>query len=148
MKTKLILELPNDLQEIEHAVEFVMQRCTTCQMQGRKLKLNLGVSLTEALSNAMLYGNGKDSRKRVRVEVIVGEHEIKARVTDEGTGFDPGGIPDPTSPDHLEKCSGRGLFLMRELMDEVHFNESGNQVTLVIRSDTDDDEAGGEVDEA
>ncbi|HCR03934.1 MAG TPA: hypothetical protein DIU18_01960, partial [Gemmatimonadetes bacterium] len=79
---------------------------------------------------------------------IVGEHEIKARVTDEGAGFDPGGIPDPTSPDHLEKCSGRGLFLMRELMDEVHFNESGNQVTLVIRSDTDDDEAGGEADEA
>jgi serine/threonine-protein kinase RsbW len=148
MKTKLILELPNDLREIEHAVEFVMQRCTTCQMQGRKLKLNLGVSLTEALSNAMLYGNAKDSRKRVRIEVIVGEHEIKARITDEGTGFDPGGIPDPTSPDHLEKCSGRGLFLMRELMDEVHFNESGNQVTLVIRSDTADDETGGEVDEA
>ena len=148
MKTKLILELPNDLRQIEHAVECVMQRCTTCQMQGRKLKLNLRVSLTEALSNAMLYGNGKDSRKRVRVEVIVGEHEIKARVTDEGTGFDPGGVPNPTSPDHLEKCGGRGLFLMRELMDEVHFNESGNQVTLVLRSDTDDDEGGGGADGA
>ena len=148
METKLILELPNDLREIEHAVEFVMQRCTTCQMQGRKLNFNLGVSLTEALSNAMLYGNAKDSRKRVRIEVIVGEHEIKARITDEGTGFDPGGIPDPTSPDHLEKCSGRGLFLMRELMDEVHFNESGNQITLVLRSDTGAAEAGGEADEA
>ena len=146
METKLILELPNDLRQIEHAVECVMQRCATCQMQGRKLRLNLRVSLTEALSNAMLYGNGKDSRKRVRVEVIVGEHEIKARVTDEGTGFDPGGIPNPTSPDHLKECGGRGLFLMRELMDEVHFNESGNQVTLVLRIDTDADEGGGEAD--
>ena len=147
MGTKLILELPNNLWQIEHAVEFVMQRCTTCQM-GRKLKFNLKVSLTEAISNAMLYGNAKDSRKRVRIEVVIGEHEIEARVTDEGTGFDPGGIPDPTSPDHLEKCSGRGLFLMRELMDEVHFNESGNQVTLVLRSDTGADEAGGEADGA
>jgi len=148
METKLILELPNDLQEIEHAVEFVMQRCTTCQMQGRKLNFNLCLSLTEALTNAMLYGSAQDSRKRVRIEVIVGEHEIKARITDEGTGFDPEGIPDPTSPDHLEKCSGRGLFLMRELMDEVRFNESGNQITLVLRSNTGADEVGGEADEA
>jgi serine/threonine-protein kinase RsbW len=148
METKLILELPNDLREIEHAVDFVMKRCATCRLHGSKLKFNLRVGLTEALSNAMLYGNAKDSHKRVRIEVIVGEDEIKARVTDEGTGFDPDGIPDPTSPDHLEKCFGRGLFLMRELMDEVHFNESGNQVTLVLRSDGGADEAGGEVDGA
>jgi anti-sigma regulatory factor (Ser/Thr protein kinase) len=148
METKLILELPNDPREIEHAVDFVMQRCATCRMRGRKLKFNLRVSLTEALSNAMLYGNGKDSRKRVQIEVIIGEREIKARVTDEGTGFDPEGVPDPTSPDHLEKCSGRGIFLMRELMDEVHFNESGNEVTLVLRSGTGADEAGGEADGA
>ena len=49
---------------------------------------------------------------------------------------------------HLEECSGRGLFLMRELMDEVHFNESGNQVTLVIRSDAVTEEGGGEAEEA
>jgi anti-sigma regulatory factor (Ser/Thr protein kinase) len=133
METELVLELPNDLRQIEHAVEYVMQRCTACQAHGRKLRLNFRVSLTEALSNAMLYGNERDPDKRVRVEVIVGEREIKACVTDEGSGFDPGEIPDPTSPDNLEKSGGRGLFLMRELMDEVHYNERGNQVTLILR---------------
>ena len=148
METKLILELPNDVRQIEHAVECVMQRCSPCRMQERKLKFNFRVSLTEALSNAILYGNGKDSRKRVRIEVVVSEHEIKAHVTDEGVGFDPGGVPNPTTPEHLEDCSGRGLFLMRELMDEVHFNESGNQVTLVIRGDEGAEGRGGEAEEA
>ena len=143
METELVLELPNDLRQIEHAVEYVMQRCAACQPHGRKLRLNFRVSLTEALSNAMLYGNGKDPDKRVRVEVIVGDEELVARVTDEGEGFDPTGVPDPRSPDNLEKAGGRGLFLMRELMDEVHYNERGNQVTLVLRLDSPAREAGG-----
>ena len=135
METELVLELPNDLRQIEHAVEYVMERCAACQTHGRKLRLNFRVSLTEALSNAMLYGNRKDPEKRVRVEVIVGDVELIARVTDEGTGFDPKEIPDPTSEENIEKSGGRGLFLMRELMDEVRFNERGNQVTLVLRLD-------------
>ena len=148
METELVLELPNDLRQIEHAVEYVMERCAECRTHGRKLRLNFRVSLTEALSNAMLYGNGRDPRKRVRVEVIVGERELTARITDEGTGFDPTHIPDPTEPNNLEKSGGRGLFLMRELMDEVRFNERGNQVTLVLRLDSDVGDAGGEAAEA
>jgi anti-sigma regulatory factor (Ser/Thr protein kinase) len=143
METELVLELPNDVRQIEHAVEYVMQRCAVCQAHGRKLRLNFRVSLTEALSNAMLYGNERDPDKRVRVEVIVGEREIKARVTDEGTGFAPGRVPDPTEPGNLEKSGGRGLFLMRELMDEVHYNERGNQVTLVLRLEPSMREPGG-----
>src|SRR5688572_2674741 len=143
METELVLELPNDLRQIEHAVEYVMQRCAACQPHGRKLRLNFRVSLTEALANAMLYGNRKDPDKRVRVEVIVGDEELVARVTDEGPGFDPDRVPDPTSPDNLEKSGGRGLFLMRELMDEVRFNERGNQVTLVLRLDPATREPGG-----
>jgi anti-sigma regulatory factor (Ser/Thr protein kinase) len=144
LETELVLELPNDLRQIEHAVEYVMQRCAACQTHGRKLRLNFRVSLTEALSNAMLYGNERDPEKRVRVEVIVGEREIQARVTDEGSGFDPGVIPDPTSPDNLEKSGGRGLFLMRELMDEVHYNERGNQVTLILRLEPEGSDRRGE----
>ncbi len=135
MVTELVLELPNDLRQIEHAVEYVMERCTACEAHARKLRLNFRVSLSEALSNAMLYGNARDPRKRVRVEVIVGEREITARITDEGPGFDYEEVPDPTAPENLEKSGGRGLFLMRELMDEVHYNERGNEVTLVLRLD-------------
>ena len=133
MESELVLELPNDPRHIEHAIDSVMECCTACQGFRREIRLNLRVSLTEALSNAMLYGNGRDPEKRVRVEVVVREWEIEARITDQGVGFNPRGIPDPTAPDNLEKSRGRGLFLMRELMDEVYFNEQGNEVTLILR---------------
>lgn len=137
MDTDLVLELPNDVRTIEHAVEYVMQRCSTCSVQARRLRLNFRVGLTEALSNAMLYGNGMDPSKRVRVEVTVGDREITARITDQGTGFDPAAVPDPTTPQNLTRSGGRGLFLMRKLLDDVTFNEAGNSVTLVLRFEPD-----------
>lgn len=139
MDTELILEIPNDLRAIEHAVEYVVQRCCACEGYERKLRLNFRVGLTEALSNAMLYGNEQDPRKRVRLEVTLGDAEIKVRVTDEGPGFDPQKVPDPTTPANVVKPGGRGLFLMRQLMDEVHFNDRGNSVTLVLRLGHDSD---------
>jgi serine/threonine-protein kinase RsbW len=81
----------------------------------------------------MLYGNARDPSKRVRVEVAFKGSTITARVTDEGSGFDPSGVPDPTIPSNLMKAEGRGLFLMRKLLDEVYFNDMGNSVTLVLR---------------
>jgi serine/threonine-protein kinase RsbW len=130
---ELILELPNDVRSIEHAVEYVMRHCSSCGECARRLNLNFRVGLTEALSNAMLYGNGSDPQKRVRVEVDVRVEELAVRVTDQGVGFDPTAVPDPTLPDNITKSGGRGIFLMKALMDEVRFNERGNSVTLVLR---------------
>ena len=136
MENDLVLELPTDIRTIEHAVEYVVQRCQACESHAHRLRLNFRVGLTEALSNAMLYGNGYDPSKRVRVEVTLSQGQLKARITDQGTGFDPAAIPDPTTPENLCKPGGRGLFLMRQLLDEVSFNDRGNQVTLVLRLDT------------
>lgn len=133
MATELILELPNDLRAIPHAVGFVIARCSSCEADARRLGLNFRVGLTEALSNAMLYGNAHDPSTRVRVEVSMSNSEVKARVTDQGDGFDPEGIPDPTVPENLTRSCGRGLFLMRELLDEVHYNDRGNSVELILR---------------
>ena len=66
METKLILELPNDPREIEHAVDFVMQRCATCRMRGRKLKFNLRVSLTEASPTPCCTGTAKTRASEFR----------------------------------------------------------------------------------
>jgi serine/threonine-protein kinase RsbW len=137
MENDLVLELPSDVRSIEHAVEYVVRRCQSCERQAHRLRLNFRVGLTEALSNAMLYGNAHDPSKRVRVEVTLSEGAIRARVTDQGSGFDPTSIPDPTCPENLCKSGGRGLFLMRQLLDEVSFNDRGNQVTLVLRLGSD-----------
>ncbi len=133
MDQELILELPNDIRSIEHAVDYVMRHCSTCCDYARRFNLNFRVGLTEALSNAMLYGNASDPEKRVRVEVTVKVEEVAVRVTDQGVGFDPTSIPDPTLPDNISKSGGRGIFLMRSLMDEVRFNDEGNSVTLILR---------------
>ena len=133
MDQELILELPNDIRSIESAVDYVMRHCSTCCDYARRFNLNFRVGLTEALSNAMLYGNNSDPEKRVRVEVTVRMEEVAVRVTDEGVGFDPTKVPDPTLPDNISKTGGRGIFLMKSLMDEVRFNDEGNSVTLILR---------------
>jgi serine/threonine-protein kinase RsbW len=129
----LVLELPTDISSIEGAVEYVMQRCRCCEQEARKLDFNFRVGLTEALSNAMMYGNSHDPSKRVLVEVALQSGRLEARITDQGLGFDPTAVPDPTSPENLTKPCGRGLFLMRKLLDEVSYNAEGNQVTLGLR---------------
>ena len=144
MERQLVFELPNDVRCIEETVDFVVSRCSSCADVAQKLRLNFRVSLAEALSNAMIYGNDRDPSKRVRVEVFLEAGSVTARVTDEGTGFDPQDVPDPTVPGNLLEDQGRGLFLMRELMDELRFNDCGNCVTLVLHfpaSDGASDEA-------
>ncbi|MEX0979829.1 MAG: ATP-binding protein [Gemmatimonadota bacterium] len=133
MRSDLVLELPNDIKAIEHTVEFVVRRCEPSCEDQKRLRLNFRVALTEALSNAMLYGNHRDPAKRVRVEVTVKSCSVIACVTDEGNGFDPEVVPDPTCPMNLCKSGGRGVFLMRKLLDEVRYNDRGNSVTLVLR---------------
>ncbi len=131
----LVLELPTDIQSIESAVDFVMSRCAGCAVQARRLNLNFRVGLTEALSNAMLYGNAHDPSKSVVVEIDTRGGHLRATVKDQGAGFDPATVPDPTRPENLTRPCGRGLFLMRQLLDEVWYNDRGNEVTLVLRFD-------------
>jgi serine/threonine-protein kinase RsbW len=132
MERSFVVEVPNDVRAIERVVELVVRRCRTCESTARKFHLNFRVGLAEALANAMLYGNGDDPSKRVRVDVTVSPARVCARVTDQGDGFDPESIADPTTPENLLRPGGRGLFLMRQLMDEVRFNDRGNSVTLVM----------------
>ncbi len=119
------------------------------------------VALEEALNNAFYHGNLElDSKlregdrakyralvdrrlsmnpyreRRIFIDAAVTPEEGRFRIRDEGPGFDPKNLPDPTDPANLEKPSGRGLLLMRTFMDDVFFNQHGNEVTLVKRIDT------------
>ena len=87
----------------------------------------------EAAANAVLHGNKKDPNKHVRATFSLTAESLSIQVADEGTGFDPESVPDPLSPEGLLKPSGRGIFLMRAIMDEVHFRQlsPGTEITLV-----------------
>lgn len=128
----LVLELPSDLRLIEAAVSYLVGRCRAFAFEGPRLDLNFRVGVTEALANAVLYGNESDPDKTVRVEFRLDEHQVEVRVRDQGRGFDPATVPDPTTPDHIESPGGRGLFLIRNLMDELEFNETGNALRMVL----------------
>ena len=102
----------------------------------RQLTLNLPVALTEALSNAILRGNAEDPAKRVHIHGRLDKDTLVVEVTDEGSGFDLDACTiDPTRPERLESEEGRGLYLMRKLMDSVEClpPAPGSLVRLTLR---------------
>lgn len=129
-----VINLRNDLRAIERTVASLVERGRAVGFDDNLLRLNLRVGLTEALANAMLYGNNRDPRKRVRVEAEFEPERIMIRVTDEGRGFDPEQVDDPTKPSNLHKIGGRGIFLIRKLMDRVEFNDRGNSILMILDS--------------
>lgn len=116
----LDLRIPSELQHIEGVVERVLERCAEEAFDARALGVKLPVALTEALSNAILRGNGEDARKAVCVRVEIRDDALVVEIEDEGQGFDlEACTEDPTTAENLEREDGRGLFLMRALVDRV-----------------------------
>ena len=132
--TELGLELPSDVQLVGPAVELIAAHCATGVLSARRLRFNLRTALAEALTNAIVYGNGADPAKRVRVKVELGSRSVLIHVEDDGTGFDAASVPDPTTPDRLLCEDGRGLFVIRHLVDQVTFNARGNAVCLTLKA--------------
>ena len=91
------------------------------------------VSTMEAVNNAIIHGNKSDIKKYVIIEIIGEKHILKVSIEDEGPGFKPKEIPDPTRPENVENISGRGVFLMSRLSDSIEFNEKGNRVTMSFK---------------
>ena len=125
------------MSEIERVVEAVVARCAAREFPRRAVALNVPVALTEALANAIVNGNGEDAAKRVRVLAGLDDGALVVEELDEGTGFDLDARTNgPDDPGFLEREDGRGLFLMRALMDRVEqfvLPERGNVVRLTLR---------------
>ena len=131
----LDVEIPSDVRYIDSVVELATRKCRELHLPPRKCSLNVRVALAEAISNAILRGNGDAHHKHVRVRATVSDDAVVFDVVDEGPGFDlAADRPDPTSPENIEHEDGRGLFLMKSLMDNVErFQADGNVVRLTLR---------------
>ena len=150
-------ELDNDVAQIPAVVAQLEQGVARLGLCDEATGLQLAVALREALVNAIYHGNLEVSsallehgvhfddlirqrraespyrERRVRLVARETREEATYVITDEGPGFDPSTLPDPTDLENLEKPSGRGVLLIRTFMDEVRHNERGNEITLVLR---------------
>ncbi|GAB1397423.1 MAG TPA: ATP-binding protein [Saprospiraceae bacterium] len=111
-------------------VEALVQKITTGKNLSQDLHGNILVSLTEAVNNAIIHGNCCDKNKNVKIEYTERRNLIKFKVSDEGKGFNPDSIPDPTAPENIYNIGGRGVFLMRQLCDQIVFKDKGRTVEM------------------
>ncbi len=88
------------------------------------------ISLTEAVTNAIIHGNCEEENKTVQVQSRKEKDCLAVRVSDEGCGFDYDSLPDPTAPENLRRCGGRGVFLMKQLSDNIRFYNNGSTVEM------------------
>lgn len=98
------------------------------------------LALEEALVNAIKHGNRMDPDKKVRVLCQICEIKVRIEIEDEGEGFDPSDVPDPTDEENLEKPGGRGIMLMRSFMNLIEYNDAGNQLTLEKHREEEEDD--------
>ena len=91
---------------------------------------NIMVAVTESVNNAIRHGNKSDKKKNVHLTLSLNDNLIRFIIKDEGIGFDYHNLPDPTAPENIDKPSGRGIFLMKHLSDEVTFKNEGSEVEL------------------
>jgi|SRR5215813_11283126 len=104
--------------------------------------IDIELALREAVVNAIVHGNQEDPTKRVYVACrCTADGEVSITVEDEGNGFRSGAVPDPTLPENQLRPNGRGIFLIRRLMDEVHFERGGSVVHMRKRADAGSDMA-------
>jgi anti-sigma regulatory factor (Ser/Thr protein kinase) len=128
------LDVPSDLGVVGDAVELVATRLPAGTLSPSRLRFNFRTALAEALGNAIRYGTREDPTRVVRVRVELGRDAVRIHVTDDGGGFDRSHLPDPTRPENLEREDGRGLFVLRHLVDDVAFNAKGNGICLTLRA--------------
>jgi serine/threonine-protein kinase RsbW len=114
---------------IEKLVDEVSEQCTlSSDIYGKVL-----IATIEAVNNAIVHGNKSDIHKMVNVCVQISDTLIHIYVKDQGPGFNYDDVPDPTTPENLENISGRGVFLMKNLADQIIFDCNGSHVELIFK---------------
>jgi serine/threonine-protein kinase RsbW len=120
----------SNLRIVENAIDEIMDEIgITKENYGKIL-----VSTLEAVNNAILHGNNSDVVKMVDVELTYKDKNLKIKITDEGNGFIPEKVPDPTIPQNIEAVNGRGIFLMSRLADNIKYSKKGNAVTMMFKN--------------
>lgn len=126
------LEIESDPRNLITVEEFINYFAVELNLSEDKVN-GLLISITEAVTNAIKHGNKSDKNKLVFVDVTTDDEFLIIKVKDQGKGFNPSDIPDPTQPENLLKDSGRGVYLMKIYMDEIIFNKTENGMETILK---------------
>ena len=125
------LVLSSRFEKIEVAERALVDLCDQSGCPGND-RYWLVTALREAVANAVRHGNQLDAKRSVRIDYSIENCTVSIRVEDEGSGFDPSTVPDPTAPENLLRPSGRGIFYMRQFMNRVEFSRASGGGTAVV----------------
>jgi serine/threonine-protein kinase RsbW len=120
----------NNLRIVEKVIDEVTNELGISQDSYGKIM----VSTMEGVNNAILHGNHSEPEKLVDIEIAFKSNVLKVKITDQGNGFRPEEVPDPTIPQNVELLSGRGIFLMSHLADKIKYSKKGNVVTMTFKN--------------
>ncbi len=121
--------IPSDVVAGRRLLEEILHRLRAMHWPRRDV-FGVHLATDEALANAIIHGNASDSRKHVRFSCRLSPRKIHIEIVDEGDGFDPNALPDPTTPAHHSCPTGRGVMLMKAFMSHVDFQEGGRRVVM------------------
>ncbi len=125
------LEIESDPNNLILVEEFVNYFSIELNLTENKIS-GLLLSITEATTNAIIHANKSDKNKKVKIFVNKEDSKLIIKIKDEGKGFDPEKVPDPTEPENLLKDSGRGLYLMKVYMDDLKYNITPNGTETIL----------------
>lgn len=125
------LSIPSDLSKLTVVESLIDKACQQVHID-EDIYGNVLIAVTEAVNNAIIHGNKMDGSKTVDIGFFDNQLGFGFEISDGGPGFDFSDLPDPTAPENIEKENGRGIFLMRNLADEVVFNDKGNSVSVIF----------------
>jgi len=127
----LSIEIDSKLDNISEVETLIDNVCEELKLNEDHYG-NILIAVTEAVNNAIIHGNKYSEQKKVKVDVVKQDNMVRFTVIDQGDGFDFNNLPDPTAPENLEKPDGRGIFLMKNLSDEVVFESNGSKVNITF----------------
>ncbi len=131
MYKKIVIESDiNSLRVVENVIDETTNEIGITQDNYGKIM----VSTMEAVNNAIIHGNKSNPDKKVDIEIALKSNNLSIKVTDEGSGFKPEDVKDPTTPENREELNGRGIFLMSHLADKIEYSEKGNMVTITFNN--------------
>ena len=133
MQHLLMLKIESCTNQI-NCIESYVKKLENAVTLTREVHDNILITLTEAVNNAIIHGNKEDKSKFVNIICEEKGNDLIFRISDEGLGFNPNNVADPTLPENLECCGGRGVYIMKQLSDKIAFLDNGRTVEMHFKT--------------